>query len=133
MALAKGYKSATPLQRLEIIRELDTELAEVSATGNCGASSATGYKGASSVSDPTGVAVAWGHEARAKGDYFVLMVIGVDADHNVYVLDYVKERLTFNTQLNTIIDYGRNKFPMVERIGVETVAYQKSLAQELRA
>ena len=29
--------------------------------------SATGYKGASSVSDPTGVAVAWGHEARAKG------------------------------------------------------------------
>ena len=59
------------------------------------------------------------------------MVIGVDADHNVYVLDYVKERLTFNTQLNTIIDYGRNKFPMVERIGVETVAYQKSLAQEL--
>lgn len=37
------------------------------ATGNCGASSATGYKGASSVSDPTGVAVAWGHEARAKG------------------------------------------------------------------
>lgn len=28
-ALAKGYKSATPLQRLEIIRELDTELADV--------------------------------------------------------------------------------------------------------
>lgn len=41
--------------------------ARLSATGNCGASSATGYKGASSVSDPTGVAVAWGHEARAKG------------------------------------------------------------------
>lgn len=38
-----------------------------SATEDCGASSATGYKGASSVSDPTGVAVAWGHEARAKG------------------------------------------------------------------
>lgn len=32
-----------------------------------GASSATGYRGASSVSDPTGVAVAWGHEAKAKG------------------------------------------------------------------
>ena len=38
-----------------------------SASGNCGASSATGYRGASSVSDPTGVAVAWGHEAKAKG------------------------------------------------------------------
>lgn len=32
-----------------------------------GFSSATGDYGASSVSDPTGVAVAWGHEARAKG------------------------------------------------------------------
>ena len=32
-----------------------------------GFASATGYKGASSVSDPTGVAGAWGHEARAKG------------------------------------------------------------------
>lgn len=32
-----------------------------------GFASATGYKGASSVSDPTGVAVAWGYEARAKG------------------------------------------------------------------
>ena len=32
-----------------------------------GFASATGYKGASSVSDPAGVAVAWGHEARAKG------------------------------------------------------------------
>lgn len=32
-----------------------------------GFASATGDCGASSVSDPTGVAVAWGHEARAKG------------------------------------------------------------------
>lgn len=29
MLWQKGYKPATPLQRLEIIRELDTELAEV--------------------------------------------------------------------------------------------------------
>lgn len=48
-------------------KEFHTERAECCDTGNCGASSATGYKGASSVSDPTGVAVAWGHEARAKG------------------------------------------------------------------
>lgn len=67
-----------------------------------------------------------------NGDYFVLMIIGVDADKNVYVLEYVKERLTFNTQLNTIITYGRDKYPMVERIGVEANAYQKSLPQELR-
>lgn len=67
-----------------------------------------------------------------NNDYFVLMIIGVDEDRNVYVLEYVKERLSFNTQLNTIIQYGRTKYPMVERVGVETVAYQKSLAQELR-
>lgn len=65
-------------------------------------------------------------------DYFVLMTIGVDKDMNVYVLEYVKERLTFNSQLSTIISYGKNKYPMVERIGVETVAYQKALAQEIR-
>lgn len=38
-----------------------------SATGDYGASSATGYKGASDASDSTAVAVAWGHEAKAKG------------------------------------------------------------------
>ena len=56
----------------------------------------------------------------------------MDKEKNVYVLDYLKERLTFNAQLNAIMDYGKTKFPMVERIGVETVQYQKSLAQELR-
>ena len=67
-----------------------------------------------------------------NNDYFVLMMIGVDVDKNVYVLEYVKERLSFNSQLNTIMSYGRDKYPMVERVGVETVAYQKALAQELR-
>ena len=38
-----------------------------SATGNCGASSATGYKGASSADNSTAVAVAWGYESKAKG------------------------------------------------------------------
>lgn len=36
-------------------------------TGNCGASSATGYKGASSADNSTAVAVAWGYESKAKG------------------------------------------------------------------
>lgn len=71
-------------------------------------------------------------EENSNNDYFVLMMIGVDEDRNVYVLEYVKERLTFNSQLNTTISYGRDKYPMVERIGVETNQYQKALAQELR-
>ena len=79
-----------------------------------------------------GADLAISESENENNDYFVLMMVGVDADRNVYVLEYVKERLSFNAQLNTIINYGRSKYPMVERIGVETVAYQKSLAQELR-
>ena len=37
------------------------------ATGDYGASSATGYKGASSADNTTAVAVAWGYESKAKG------------------------------------------------------------------
>lgn len=69
---------------------------------------------------------------NSNNDFFVLMIIGVDDNRNVYVLDYVKDRLTFNTQLTTTISYGRDKYPMVERVGVETNQYQKALAQELR-
>lgn len=79
-----------------------------------------------------GADLAISEEETEKNDYFCLTTIGVDAQNNVYVLDYLNEHLTFNAQLNAILDYGRNKFPMVERIGVETVQYQKSLAQEIR-
>lgn len=79
-----------------------------------------------------GADLAISEDEQSDNDYFVLMMIGVDDERNVYVLEYVKERLSFNSQLNTIISYGRDKYPMVERVGVETVAYQKSLAQELR-
>lgn len=79
-----------------------------------------------------GADLAISEDETSNNDYFVLTVIGVDKEKNVYVLDYLKERLTFNAQLNAIMDYGKTKFPMVERIGVETVQYQKSLAQELR-
>lgn len=79
-----------------------------------------------------GADLAISEDETSNNDYFVLTVIGVDKNKNVYVLDYLKERLTFNAQLNAILDYGKNKFPMVERIGAETVQYQKSLAQEIR-
>ena len=79
-----------------------------------------------------GADLALSEKETENNDYFCLMVIGVDAQKNIYILDYLKERLTFNAQLNAIMDYGRNKFPMVERIGVETNQYQKSLAMELR-
>lgn len=53
-----------------------------------------------------------------NNDYFVCMVVGVDDEKNVYVLEYVKERLTFNTQLNTIISYGRDKYPIGSKRGL---------------
>ena len=40
---------------------------EEDSDGSCGASSATGYKGASSAESPNAVAVAWGYKGKAKG------------------------------------------------------------------
>ena len=40
---------------------------ETGSDKNCGASSATGYKGASSADDENAVAVAWGYKSKAKG------------------------------------------------------------------
>jgi predicted phage terminase large subunit-like protein len=79
-----------------------------------------------------GADLAISESENENNDYFVLMMVGVDDENNVYVLEYVKERLSFNAQLTTTISYGRNKYPMVERVGVETNQYQKALAQELR-
>jgi predicted phage terminase large subunit-like protein len=69
---------------------------------------------------------------QSSADYFVLMVIGLDDEKNIFILDYVKERLTFDAQFTKIMQYGYDKFPMVERIGIETNAYQLAMAQELR-
>ena len=38
-----------------------------SATGNCGASSATGYHSSTEVGDKESIAVAWGYKSKAKG------------------------------------------------------------------
>ena len=40
---------------------------ETGSDKNCGASSATGYKGASSADDENAVSVAWGYKSKAKG------------------------------------------------------------------
>lgn len=50
--------------RYEEGKEYEEERAEAC---NCGASSATGYKGKSAAENPNSVAVAWGPEAMAKG------------------------------------------------------------------
>lgn len=68
---------------------------------------------------------------KDSADYFVIFVIGKDNEGNIYCLDYYRGKLTFDNQFNKIMEYAR-KYPMVERIGIETVAYQMAMAQELR-
>lgn len=70
-------------------------------------------------------------KTKEINDYFVICVIGVDENRNIYVLEFYKDRISFNEQKKAIINYA-NKYKGVVRIGVETVSYQEVLAQELR-
>ena len=75
-----------------------------------GFASATGYKGASSVSDPTGVAVAWGHEARAKGckgAYLILSdwkYVGARYSDGDYMDPYDKESWELTGAKMVVVD-----------------------------
>ena len=78
-----------------------------------GFASATGYKGASSVSDPTGVAVAWGHEARAKGCKGAHLIlsdwkyVGARYSDGDYMDPYDKESWEFTGAKMVVVD-GEN-------------------------
>ena len=75
-----------------------------------GFASATGYKGASSVSDPTGVAVAWGHEARAKGckgSHLILSdwkYVGARYSDGDYMDPYDKESWELTGAMMVVVD-----------------------------
>ena len=68
----------------------------------------------------------------ASADFFVIAVVARDNDNNYYVLEYFKDKISFDKQINKILEYGQLKYPGVERIGVEAVAYQQAMCQELR-
>lgn len=70
-------------------------------------------------------------KTKEVNDYFVLCVIGVDENRNIYVLEIFKDRISFKNQKETIKNFA-SKYRSVIRIGVETVSYQEALAQELR-
>lgn len=69
---------------------------------------------------------------KETADFFVICVIGKSDDNKYFVLDIFKDRLSFDGQINKILEYGQKKFDAVERIGVEAVAYQQAMCQELR-
>ena len=68
---------------------------------------------------------------KSSADYFVICVIGKSEDNCFFVLETFMERLSFDKQHQKIIDYAK-KYEGVVRIGIETVAYQEALCQELK-
>lgn len=66
----------------------------------------------------------------ATADYFVMSIIGVDRYNRTFLLDFVREKYTFNEQVETIKRMAQKWQP--ERIGLESVAYQIALFQEMK-
>lgn len=66
-----------------------------------------------------------------SADYFVIIVVGVDQQGGIWVLDLFREKgLTFAGQVEAVIQsHLRHK---VVRFGIESVAYQRALEQEVR-
>ncbi len=62
-------------------------------------------------------------------DYFALATVGLAPDGRIFVLDCERARLSFHEQVQFIISRAALHKPI--RIGVESVAYQRALAQEL--
>ena len=68
---------------------------------------------------------------KTTADSFVIATIGVGQDTGyIYLLDMFRGKLTFDEQIKKIKQYS-NKWYMVERIGIESVAYQQALPQKL--
>ena len=66
-----------------------------------------------------------------KADYFVILVVGVDENGGVWVLDMFREKgVTFNGQVEAIIQCHLKH--NLTRIGIESVAYQRALEQEVK-
>lgn len=66
-----------------------------------------------------------------ESDYFVIATIGVDQQNEIYLLHVFRERLDFPSQVKAIQSQAAKWRP--ERIGVEAVAYQRALSQQVYA
>jgi len=68
--------------------------------------------------------------ALGGGDFCAIVVLGVASDGDWHVLEATRFRLDFAAQLETIVEMNRRHRPVV--VGVESVAYQLAVVQELR-
>lgn len=66
-----------------------------------------------------------------NSDYFVIAVVGIDADDNAYLLDMVRERVSPDLQPARILDMYEKYTP--HRTKIETVGYQEALRTGVRA
>lgn len=59
-------------------------------------------------------------------DYSVIMTCAVDADNNLYVVDYFREHVNPRILINKIFEYWALYHPV--KIGIETIAFQRVLS-----
>ena len=64
------------------------------------------------------------------GDYFAGIVIGLSLSNNFYVIDTLRAHLDFPSQVRKVIDWYNIHKP--QAVVIETNAYQKALAQQLK-
>ena len=62
-----------------------------------------------------------------ENDYFVIATVGKDQANNYYLLDILRGHLTFPDQIKAVLNQHQKWKP--EKVGIESVAYQKSLSQ----
>jgi predicted phage terminase large subunit-like protein len=65
-----------------------------------------------------------------RADYFVIAMIGVDAEGNHYAIDIFRERISPEKQPQKIIDMYKKYRP--RRVKIETVGYQEALRTAVR-
>ncbi len=68
---------------------------------------------------------------KETADYFVDVTIAMDYQYNVYVLDFVRNRFTFDEQRSAVV--GQHRKWGSQLVGIEKVAYQEALEQHLIA
>jgi predicted phage terminase large subunit-like protein len=66
---------------------------------------------------------------KDSADYFVDITIAMDYKFNAYILDFTRKRLTFDEQFRAIL--GQHRTWGSQLVGIEDVAYQKSMEQHL--
>jgi predicted phage terminase large subunit-like protein len=67
---------------------------------------------------------------KQTADYTAMIIAGKTAKGNIYILDYINKRLTFNKQLHLIENLVEKWTP--NEVAIEKVAYQEALIDELK-